>query len=77
MVVMRTALACLAFVVGGFLAFAAFAYKGGRPIADLPTGVDTFANGTTINAAVLVGSLLGAGLLFLALGVFALYAGRQ
>jgi|HubBroStandDraft_4_1064222.scaffolds.fasta_scaffold633019_1 hypothetical protein len=57
---MRTALACLGLLVGAFLMFAALAYKGDRAITSLPGSVDTFADGTTIDAALLVGSLFGA-----------------
>jgi hypothetical protein len=74
---MRAAFACLALLVGGFIMFATLAYKGDRTITSLPGSVDTFANGTTIDAALLVGSLFGVSVLFLGLGLVALFSGRK
>jgi hypothetical protein len=74
---MRTAFVSLAFVVGGCLTLAAMLFGLGIPIDRLPHTTVHFSGGTVVNAAVLVGSLLGAGLLFLALGVLALSAGRE
>jgi hypothetical protein len=75
--IMRTAFACFAFAVGGCLTFAVFVFGLPIPTDRLPHTTVHFTGGTAINAAVLVGSLLGGGVLFIAFGLVALNAGRD
>jgi hypothetical protein len=74
---MRTAFACFSLLAGLFFGFAAFVFSGGIPLDRLPHTTVTFTGGIAINAAVLVGSFLGAGLLFVGIGLVALFGRRS
>jgi hypothetical protein len=64
--------ALLAALFGGLLILAAYDFCNDTPISELPHHIYIFPGIGAVNAAVLIGSLFGAGLLLIVLGVLAL-----